>query len=164
MTKYAVLIGQIQQEITELDRLVENNERLFAKLKATHDDDDYLGSIALNLHGFYSGVERIFKQIAQMIEGAVPDQGDWHRQLLRQMTVTIPQFRAPVICQATKIALDEYCSFRHAVKNIYSLNFKSERLEQLTTNLPNCFAALRQDLLNFMALYPGANLGEKRSR
>lgn len=146
--QYAVLIGQIRQELEEIEKLVENNQRLLQKLRATQDED-YLGSIALNLHSFYSGAERIFKQIAQTIDQSVPDTADWHRQLLRQMTADIDSLRPLVITKETKNLLDEYCSFRHVVRNIYSTNLKFKRLEELAENLPMCFDSLQIDLENF---------------
>ena len=58
------LANRIRQELTELEyvlaRMNEGWER------AHHSNDDYyLDGVALNLHGFYSGLERIFVQIAE---------------------------------------------------------------------------------------------------
>jgi len=35
-------------------------------------DDYYLDGVALNLHGFYAGVERLFELIAGVVDGALP--------------------------------------------------------------------------------------------
>lgn len=59
MSRFAVLTGEIEQELQNLDELVQRTEALRRKAEAT-GDADYLGTIALNLHGFYSGSERIF--------------------------------------------------------------------------------------------------------
>jgi len=48
---YAPLSGQICQDLDELEYLVVQTTRLAQKAKAT-GDDDYLGTVALNLHGF----------------------------------------------------------------------------------------------------------------
>jgi len=37
----------------------------------------YLDSVALNLHGFYSGVERLFELIARHIDGTLPTGETW---------------------------------------------------------------------------------------
>lgn len=149
MNKYSVLIGYITQELTELESLVKSNQRLLEKIKQTNDED-YLGTIALNLHSFYSGVERIFKQIAQIIDQSIPDQADWHRQLLRQMTASIPNVRPAVISQTTRTTLDDYCSFRHVVRNIYTINLKGDRVQQLAQQLIECYDLLKKDLENFI--------------
>ena len=81
MSRYAVLIGQIEQELEALQQLVDQTNSLMVKVEAT-GDMDYLGTIALNLHGFYSGAERIFRDIANDIDGSLPTSSDWHRRLL----------------------------------------------------------------------------------
>ena len=64
MTPYAALIGRMKGEQGELDRLTPRAESLMNKAKTT-GDDGYLDGVALNLHGFYTGVERIFEDIAR---------------------------------------------------------------------------------------------------
>jgi len=151
MKKYLVLIGQIKEELKELNILIKSNERLIEKINITQDED-YLGTVALNLHSFYSGVERIFKQIAQVIDNSVPDQADWHRQLLRQMMISIPDIRPEVISSQTKTMLDEYCSFRHVIRNIYSINLRGDRVQELANNLNQCYQLLEEDLRRFITI------------
>jgi len=144
---HAVLFGLIEQELKELETLAEKNQALLNKLRATQDED-YLGTIALNLHGFYCGVERVFKQIAQTVDGSVPDAADWHRQLLRQMAAPVRHIRPAVLRTETLEMLNEYCSFRHVVRNIYSVNLKLERVAALAEELPACLKLLQEDLQN----------------
>ncbi|NJL59681.1 MAG: hypothetical protein HC887_08600 [Desulfobacteraceae bacterium] len=68
---------------------------------------------ALNLHGFYTGVENIFEDIARYLDGDIPKGADWHKQLLLQLSAEIPAVRPRVICQETRFCLEEYRSFRH---------------------------------------------------
>ena len=130
-------------------RLVEKNQALLEKFRATNDED-YVGTIALNLHSFYSGLECIFKQIAQVIDGSVPDSSDWHRQLLRQAAAAIRQVRPPVLRLETLAMLNDYCSFRHVVRNLYSFSLKPERVTQLAEELPACWCCVKEDLENFL--------------
>ncbi|MDB9419863.1 nucleotidyltransferase family protein [Microcystis aeruginosa] len=143
-----ILWGQIQQELSELNNLVQKNQQLLQKFNRTQDED-YLGTIALNIHSFYTGVERIFKQIAQTIDGSVPDTPDWHWQLLRQMSSPVISKRSPVIDVKTRDLLENYCSFRHVIRNIYSFNLQPEPVQKLAEDLPYCFDLLQQDLQNF---------------
>jgi predicted nucleotidyltransferase len=146
---HLVLSGQIQQELSELNNLVQKNQQLLQKFNRTQDED-YLGTIALNIHSFYTGVERIFKQIAQTVDGSIPDSPDWHRQLLRQMSSPVISKRSPVINLNTRDVLEDYCSFRHVIRNIYSFNLQPERVKTLAGNLPEGFDLLRQDLQSFI--------------
>ncbi len=58
---YLVVASRIRQELTDLERVVTRAERA---ITATHqrpeDQDLYIDSAALNLHDFYTGLERIF--------------------------------------------------------------------------------------------------------
>lgn len=148
MTQHAALLGLIFQNLDELAQLIGKVQRLHLKYQQTNDED-YLGTLALKLHSFYTGAERIFREIARAIDGSLPDSADWHRRLLRQMSAEIPDIRQPVITQATRARLDEYCAFRHVVRNIYALNLRGDRLYALTQSLPDVFHAFRQECMHF---------------
>ncbi len=145
---YAALLGRIQQDLTDLDQLQRQTGRLLEKVKAT-GDSDYLGTVALNLHSFYTGTERIFQEIARDIDQSLPNGADWHRRLLRQMATEIPNVRPPVIALQTRNALNEYCSFRHVVRNIYTFELQPERVQALASELPDCYQVFSKDLQEF---------------
>ena len=63
-------------------------------------DDYYLDGVALNLHGFYAGLERIFELIAAIVDGQKPEGENWHQALLHQMTLEVPAIRPAVISEA----------------------------------------------------------------
>ena len=114
-------------------------------------DDGYRDGVALNLHSFYSGAERIFEDIARTIDRNLPSEPDWHIGILVQMSVEVSELRPPVISSDVRYALDEYRGFRHVVRNVYAFNFRPSRLKELVDGLPVCFTSLRQDLLVFAA-------------
>ena len=148
MSRYAVLVGQIERELGSLQQLVSQTDSLMQKVKAT-GDVDYLGTIALNLHSFYSGAERIFRDIATDLDGSLPFCSDWHRRLLRQMAANIPNIRPAILRDSTLKALNELCAFRHVVRNTYSFDLIPERVEMLAANLPEAYALLATDLNEF---------------
>ncbi len=51
------LAERIRDEIVELDRVVARAAAAWEHGKVSADQDYYLDAVALNLHGFYSGVE-----------------------------------------------------------------------------------------------------------
>jgi hypothetical protein len=80
------LTERIRQELIEIDQVVAR--LLEAWQRAHHSGDDfYLDSVALNLHGFYSGLERIFERLAETLEGNIPKGENWHQALLYQMSM-----------------------------------------------------------------------------
>ncbi|WP_397548013.1 hypothetical protein ABUL39_07185 [Rhodothermus marinus] len=78
--------------------------------------------MALNLHGFYSSVERLFVLIARNVDERVHTGQTWHRDLLRWMAEDVPEMRPAVIGQTTAHTLDEFRRFRHLVRNVYTMN------------------------------------------
>lgn len=148
MTTYALLIGQIRQDLIDLERLVTQTSTLLQKVQTT-GDHDYLGTVALNLHSFYSGAERIFREIARTVDDSMPNGNDWHRRLLRQMSAEISEIRPAVITEATRNALNEYCAFRHVVRNVYTFDLRANRIQELAAELPACYELFRQDAESF---------------
>ncbi|MGG6242368.1 hypothetical protein ACQ4N7_27460 [Nodosilinea sp. AN01ver1] len=114
-----------------------------------NDDDDYYDGVALNLHSFYTAIERILEDIAREIDGAVPTGSGWHRDLLTQLSADFPGVRPAVLKHSSRRCLDEYRGLRHVIRNIYSFNLNSRRLQELVTMLPSCHGALIQDLEEF---------------
>jgi hypothetical protein len=144
-TYYATLAGRIRQSMLDLERVVVRARSLMDKAQ-TSGDDDYLDGVALNLHGFYAGVERIFEDIARTMEKTVPDGPEWHQDLLLQMSAEIATIRPPVISQETRLCLEEYRGFRHVVRNVYTFNLRSARLLELVGGLQDCYQLVVCDL------------------
>lgn len=128
--KGAVLAGRIQAELKEFSILVERIELGMQKAK-TQSDDFYLDSVALNLHGFYSGVERLFEKIAGSIDGSIPEGANWHHELLSQMSIEVPGIRPAVISTELKEKLEEYRGFRHVVRNVYTYHLDPAKVKPL---------------------------------
>jgi hypothetical protein len=119
-------------------------------LTAAADQDAYLNSVALNLHGFYSGLERIFELIAAELDGTRLGGERWHVELLKQMTLDLPNLRPPVLNANTAAHLDEYRKFRHLIRNLYTTNIVPAEMEKLVTGLPPLWSQIRQELAVFV--------------
>ncbi len=124
------------------------------------NDDGYLDGVALNLHGFYAGLERIFEDIARSLEKTIPTGPTWHQDLLLQMSAEIPHIRPLVITSETRYCLTEYLSFRHVVRNVYTFNLKLSRLQELTDELQPCYLAVKHDLNDFAQFLEQLSLSE----
>ena len=147
---YRVVAARIRQELKELEQVASRAERAIAAAKRQPEDQDlYMDSAALSLHDFYSGLERIFHHIASSVDVSIPAGYDWHRDLLRQMGIGIPQLRPEVLSQKNVTMLSEYLAFRHVVRNVYAFQFDPGRVERLVLRLPPVLAQIRDDLETF---------------
>lgn len=84
--------------------------------------------MALNLHGFYSGIERIFERLVETLDGNLPKGENWHQALLVQMSKEVTGIRPAVISLQTLKRLDEYRGFRHVVRNVYNFHLTRRNL------------------------------------
>lgn len=142
------LADRIRGECQDLERVVERaREAWFRAERST--DDLYLDSVALNLHGLYAGLERVFELIATTVDGQMPTGEHWHQLLLEQMASEISGVRPAVISAATRLALDEYRGFRHIVRNVYTFRFDPPKLQPLVENASATLAQARAELLAF---------------
>ncbi len=149
MRPYSVLAGRIAQALADLDRVVSRAEMLRQKAEQSGDDGYYDG-VALNLHGFYAGVERIFEDISRNLDESVPSGPEWHRDLLIQMSAAIENIRPDVIKSQTRHVLDEYRGFSHVVRNVYTFNLRPSRLRELVHDLRGCYQMLHHDIQIFI--------------
>lgn len=108
------------------------------------------------LHDFYGGVERIFVRIAGDLNGGVPRAEQWHRELVGNMTLEIPEVRPAVLDPALAEALGEYLGFRRVFRNVYGFVLEAERLRPLEERLPATLAAFRERIRAFLAWMSGS--------
>lgn len=151
--RYRVVASRIRLEIAELEKTINRAERAMTAAQSDIENKDlFLDSAALNLHDFYTGLERIFSQIAGVVDNSMPSGRDWHRNLLNQMGRAISQLRPPVFSAETILALDEYRRFRHVVRSVYAFEFELTRIQPLIGNLRSCFTKVENELLAFAEL------------
>jgi hypothetical protein len=143
-----VVCSVIREEFHQVTELPARINAAWSKASQMNDDL-YLDSVALNLHGFYSGIEKIFETIAERIDDALPAGEDWHKQLLMQMSLEIELVRPPVISKKTYELLNVYRGFRHVVRNVYTFNLSSEKLDPLVRNLEETYLSLKSDIDSF---------------
>jgi len=147
------LRDRIRQELTNIGRTVElaldawEGARHFSEQQA-----HFLNSLALNLHSFYNGLERIFESVARRLDPKFPSGKHWHRHLLSQMGHEIPGVRPAVLSGESVESLDEFLAFRHRVRNLYTFNLEGALLYQLLERLPKTWTNVRTDIEAFCNL------------
>lgn len=146
-----LLAADIREESTQLNKIVQGVREVLTLVEedAVHRHI-YVESLALKLQSFYTGCERIFRVIADELNGGLPSGSDWHRRLLQRASVAYRD-RPQIIAKTTADALDDYLAFRHVVRNAYTFDLDAERVEELAHGLPQTFDALSRDLQRFIA-------------
>lgn len=147
--KISELTLRIRQELEDISRVLKRMNDAWERARRSNDDI-YIDSVALNLHGFYMGAERIFFHIAEIIDGDTPHGTNWHYLILQQMMKGLPGIRPPVISNDTGAALDAYRKFRHIVRNVYTQNFDPVKIGKLVADAFPLFERLRAELSAFV--------------
>jgi hypothetical protein len=145
--EYRATAGRIRAGVVELNDLVARAHHI--RHAEHHGDDWYVDALALNLHGFYSGVERLFEVVAEAIDQAKPAGPDWHQSLLAQMVSEIAGVRPAVVTAALRAKLDPYRGFRHVVRNVYTFNLDADQVIRLADGLAEVAEATSSELLTF---------------
>ncbi|WP_169237273.1 ribonuclease toxin HepT-like protein [Candidatus Roseilinea sp. NK_OTU-006] len=146
-----LLAADIREASNQLDKIVRGVQEV---LVLAEDDPArrhiYTESLALKLQSFYTGCERVFRVIADELNGGLPSGSDWHLRLLQRASVAYRD-RPQIIAKTTADALDDYLAFRHVVRNAYTFDLDAERVEELARSLPTTFDAFSRDLQRFVA-------------
>jgi hypothetical protein len=97
------------------------------------------GTAAL-LHGLYSGIENLLKQVIQARGQAIPAGDSWHRDLI------VLASAEKVISETTASQLRQYLAFRHFFSHAYAVDLKPERLQPLVEAARGVYRQLRRDI------------------
>jgi len=139
--------AKIRDEMRKLDRLYTE----------WHDIDPDLKPNSLILRGkasmfsdFYSGVERIFRGIADVINGGTPQGKSWQQELLNDMKLDTPGLRPSVISEKTYQLLLNFLAFRHKFRNIGLTDFDFEEMKKIEIKFPEVHTKFKADLETFL--------------
>ena len=143
------IIAQIQKDREELETL----HREFAS-HANGDvtDSYYLRAVASNLCDFYSGVERIFVAIGKEFNGGLPTGERWHRDLLRDMQLTIERVRPAVISGDLAKVLEDFLDFRHRNRQPYGYQLEWTRMDRLVLQFSSALKRFSTEIGAFLSV------------
>lgn len=102
------------------------------------------------LHHFYTGIESIFERISRAFDGGQVSGGDYHRELLRSMTLEIPDIRPKIISKDLTEELDEYRRFRHMFRHSYGSELRWRKMEPLAKGIETLTITLFKELSEFI--------------
>ncbi len=162
----------LAQELTFIERAAQHSADLVVestrKITPQNVPEEMVSHIALNALHFYVCVEDALSRIARVVDHSLPTGEQSHISLLRQMAVELPDVRPPVISEETFYHLDQMRSFRHRLVHAYQERLEWRKMADVTGSIPDCMAALHQDLERFrtflLAVHAAARPAGRTSR
>ena len=145
---YISLSRRIRKELVSIEQVVIRAQSAWQTYEKT-GNDFLLDSVALNLHGFYSGIEKLLERIAKGVDSQVPGGNSWHRALLEQMAREVIGVRPMVISESVLEQLDEYRRFRHVVRNVYGQDLEPGKLKALVAMSLAAYTQVEEELVAF---------------
>lgn len=147
----AILEARLRQELQQLDKLSEEMKKALKPYQGKEIKNTIvLRALASMLHDFYTGVEKIFLNIAREIDQYAPRSENWHRLLLEQMTLHLKDRRPVVIDKELAGDLLQYLAFRHRFRNLYGFDLEWERMEQPVKAMPDILHRLTVAINDFL--------------
>ena len=147
---YSEIAERIKAGIDDLEQIIDRILKVWSDMKKEPVDQSvYIDSVALNLHGFYSALEKLFELILRYIDQKALPSKTWHQDLLKIMSQKTQNVRPAVISTDTYRRLDKFLRFRHLVRNIYATNLIPQKIELLIEDLGSLWPNLRRELLSF---------------
>lgn len=102
--------------------------------------------VAVNLHGYYTGLETLLERIARRLDDDVPSGPTWHVELLEQMQIEVPGLRPAAIPAACLADLHALRKFRHFFRNAYAVELDPGRVREQAERLGRVHAPVMASL------------------
>ena len=93
-----------------------------------HPSRPDLALAAVALHAWYTGLDRLLERVVRQLDGEVPEGDSWHRELLFQVTTTLPGVRPAVLPEALRDGLFDLLGFRHFFRHAYRVDLDPARV------------------------------------
>ena len=137
---------EIELELQSVERVVND----YASIPEDTEDWVKTRTKASLLHDFYTGIERICTRIAQELNGGIPQTEQWHRDLLRDMTLDLDDIRPPVLSEKLYGGLLPYLKFRHLFRNLYGFELDRDKMKELDRNFQDVAAGCFREIRAFL--------------
>lgn len=142
------LAQEIKMEIEQIENSISRSSLGWQRYLES-SDQLYLDSVALGLHNFYSGLERLFEKVAKVVDGSLPSGANWHQLLLEQMSLENSERRPALISVESRKALEEYRGLRHVVRNVYAFQLEPDKLRLLVEAAPLVLSRIKAECFAF---------------
>jgi len=144
---------QVALERQQLHRLLSTSRPFIEQCASRPPNSAELFALAATLHSFYNGFENIFKRIAVELDGDLPDNEFWHRELLDSMG-TPSNHRPAILSEQLIERLDDYLAFRHFFRYAYLFNLEWDRMKPLVLGCQETLNLVEAELEQFFRAAP----------
>ncbi|MFH7243312.1 MAG: hypothetical protein ACHWZW_10730 [Spirulina sp.] len=144
------LAADIEMDLTRLSQLEQEIYRVQGEIAGDSSRQDlFYENLALKLHNFYTGCEKILQLVAVELNGGLPSGSDGHKRLLDRMSQE-RDGRPAILTRETAASLREFLGFRHIVRNLYGFELDPNRVAVLVESYPEVWSNVQKDVRAFV--------------
>jgi len=118
---------------SEINEQIKGIEKIYTDIgdreKGIRRSKIKLESLGYKLHNLYCAFEDLFSIVARYFENQFQDISQYHRELLRRISLSIEGVRPRLISEETFKELDELRAFRHFFRHAYSYELHYEKIK-----------------------------------
>jgi len=137
----------INSEIVKINNLIIFIKPLVDLSKFIEPEQKEIIIIAMAIHSFYTGIEKIGLLYFESIKN-IPRDNQWHKALLNKM-FSENHNNIGLIRQGLRENIENYLAFRHLVRNLYCTDLKWDKMKILVENLEDTWEMIKSDFEHF---------------
>lgn len=143
--KLRILIADISDDLKSIDTIKYQFDVFISSIGNKVPDNFQKPVLGYQMHNFYNACENIFLNIAKTFENNI-DPIEWHKSILKRMKLDIVEIRPAVISDDLYAVLDEFRSFRHVFRYIYSHELDWERQRIIVDKFDKAVLLLKKEI------------------
>lgn len=144
-SRHLVLAAEVRAQLQQIERIygLVNEREPIGGVAGTE-------SLAYQLHNLYGAIEDLFKVVANAFENNVAPGSGYHTELLRRMTISVPEVRPHVISTKTYGLIDSLRGFRHVFRHAYARELDVRKLRIVLDDARAARGPLADDVEAFL--------------
>lgn len=126
-------VEQLRAELKQDYEIIElnfgKNREMTQRIDSSDEAGEYdYAALGYTLHNLYNALEAYFLRVAKFFENNL-DEAEWHRSLVRRMTLEISGVRPALFDREFSYRVDELMRFRHLFRNLYQTPLIPEKVD-----------------------------------
>lgn len=148
-------ISRLRHEIATDQRLINRQaddiNQIIDTWHETSIERPYLVFLAAAIHAYYTGLETLIERIARQLDQNVPHGDKWHKSLITQAFIELPEVRPAILPDHLERDLNALLSFRHFFRHAYGLELEPKFVEEEAKRILRIHPEIQNALQSFIA-------------
>ena len=146
--KLALLKSEIIDDNSRINRLINRFKDVWDGYKK-QKEYSLLVESAFTANQIYTGIERVFRNIAGAFENSI-DEELWHRSLLERMRLDIEDIRPKLLSDESFECLIELLAFRHYFRHAYDSDINEDKFKIVASSILKLEVEFNKDIDRFI--------------